>query len=858
MKRTTLNYLFSLLAAWTLSGAETAVAQTPQPTTETFVLMNDGSLTVMADKFITLRDTVNGQVRFHLSDAAMGSQAYIKSFTRSEIASITASLPSSISLPSFATFKVNNKYNGNVYTDAVGTISGDKNSVSLTVASIDRTLIPSYSFDPAGEAAGARAYVNGKLQTDKISLVRFDNPVEFILAYPKHKQIVAKLVKPAVEGNTNEVVEKITITAAQLSTNLPSSNASDAIGNMVDGNPSTYFHTQWGQGLDEKIVTYFDVRLNAPLSKFQIGYTTRASSDNNMPSQITLLGSEDNKTWYEIETLTREDGVPQSGAGQVFRSKTLTAQLPYKYLRFRTDQSTRKNYTCLAEFELYNVKPGNTTSTPAVYEWGSLPYGRKTTVTVNFPAKTATRVPRIDINLLDGITLNDIHANKTIYRRANIKIDGAGIWPDLSDSVQIKGRGNTSWAWPKKPYRLKFATSKKPFGLTKGKSWVLLSNHLNPAAQLNNAIAMKTAQLVGTAATNHIVPIELYINNEYRGSYNFTENVGLSNNSVNLPDDSTSVLFELDTYFDEINKFKDYAFGLPVNFKDPSFANYSAAYGDNAAYQYFEKAEEMFNTFTASVMNGENFDKQIDVHSFASYLFVNDLIGNLEIRHPKSSYLHNADVFNAESPWIFGPIWDCDWAYGYERAHNFATISPEFDIFTTSGPSTSGRTFYHSVFTGSEAVRAAYYNLWYRFINDGGIEALTTFIDDYYAFAKPSIEHNDQLWYGGYTDWNGKTYSTGADYAEVSSRMKNWLTRRANYILSQLQAFPLVDPTAITDVRIDAEAAAMAAEAAGNNNAAATMARKGIFTLSGTRVTTPRQSLPAGIYIIDGRKVIVR
>lgn len=856
MKKTTLSYLFTLFAAWTVSSAGTAVAQTPQSTTETFVLLNDGSLTVMSDSYITLRDTVNGQVRFHLGDGQ--GATYLKSFNRSEIASITPELPTSITLPSFATFKINNKYNGNVFTDAIGTISEDKNSVSLTVAAIDRTLIPSYSFGEGQEAAGARAYVDGKLQTDKISLVRFDNPVEFVIAYPKHQQILAKMVKPAVEGNTSEIVEKVTIKAEQLSTNYASSNTVDAIGNLVDGSLDTYFHTLWGQGLDQTIVTYFDIQLNAPLSQFQFGYTTRATSDNNMPSQITLFGSEDNSTWYEIETFTEKDGVPQSGYSQTFRSKTLTAQLPFKYLRFQTDRSTRRNYTCLAEFELFNVKPGSVDPTPAEYDWVTEPYGRKTLVTANFPASTSTRVPRIDIELLDGITLSDIHNAKKTYRRANIKIDGAGVWPDLSDSVQIRGRGNTSWSWQKKPYRLKFAKGQKPFGLTKGKSWVLLANHLSKEALLNNAIAMKAAQLVGTVATNHIVPVDLYVDGKYLGCYNFTENIGLSNNSVNLPNDATSVLFELDTYFDEDNKFRDDAFSLPVNFKDPDWEDYVADFGESAAYQYFEKAQDRFNAFTKTVMYGENFDDQIDVHSFASFLFVNDLIANLEIRHPKSSYLHNADVFDEQSPWIFGPVWDCDWAYGFESTRSFATISPEFDIFTTSGPNTSGRTFYKSVFEGSEKVRAAYYNLWYRFVNDGGIDALTTFIDDFYNFSKPSIQLNNETWYRGYDYWSGQSYNNGADYAEVSSRFKSWLTRRSNYILNHLEVFPLEDPTAITDARIDAELVREAAEAALNGQTSTTNVRKGIFTLSGTRVTMPRQSLPAGIYIIDGRKVIVR
>ena len=68
----------------------------------------------------------------------------------------------------------------------------------------------------------------------------------------------------------------------------------------------------------------------------------------------------------------------------------------------------------------------------------------------------------------------------------------------------------------KKPFRFKFDKKQSPFGLAKGKSWVLLANFLSDA-QLNNAIAMRTAQLVGASYANHMIPVELYINGSYRG-----------------------------------------------------------------------------------------------------------------------------------------------------------------------------------------------------------------------------------------------------------------------------------------------------------------------------------------------------
>ena len=139
-----------------------------------------------------------------------------------------------------------------------------------------------------------------------------------------------------------------------------------------------------------------------------------------------------------------------------------------------------------------------------------MPYGRTYSVNVDYSTYRSGSVPRIDINTVGGVNIT----SKDYYVDAEIIIDGAGAFPSMTDSVQIKGRGNDSWSSnpnSKNPYRLKFASKVKPFGLTKGKNWVLLANK-RKGAMLSNAIGMKAASLIGTAAANHIIPVDLYIN----------------------------------------------------------------------------------------------------------------------------------------------------------------------------------------------------------------------------------------------------------------------------------------------------------------------------------------------------------
>ena len=183
---------------------------------------------------------------------------------------------------------------------------------------------------------------------------------------------------------------------------------------------------------------------------------------------------------------------------------------------------------------------------------------RKVVVKTTFPTDAATSVPSIYINTEDG----QIITSKKEYKNATIRIDGAGVYEDMAETaVQIRGRGNSSWTTPtsssnpKNPYRLKFDKKQKPLGMTKGKSWVLLANK-QTGSMLTNAIGYRVAGMMGVVAANHVVPVDLYLNGEYRGSYNFTEKTGFSNNSVDIADETNATFLELDSYYDETYKFK--------------------------------------------------------------------------------------------------------------------------------------------------------------------------------------------------------------------------------------------------------------------------------------------------------------
>ena len=399
-------------------------------------------------------------------------------------------------------------------------------------------------------------------------------------------------------------------------------------------------------------------------------------------------------------------------------------------------------------------------------QYAFVPFGQEYVVDVDFLTDHSTTVPRIDINTVGGVDI----LSRSVYVDAEIIIDGAGVFPSMTDSVQIKGRGNTSWthdANAKNPYRLKFAEKVKPLGLTKGKSWVLLANNME-ASMLSNAYGMKASSLIGTVAANHMIPVDLYINGKYRGSYNFTEKVGFSNNSIDLDDESAAALLELDRYFDEAigQKFFSTPLDIPVNIKEPEFA-------EGTTVLTFLGLKSRFNSFVKGVENGKDLANYVDIDNLARYLLATDLICNKEIFHPKSTFCYYENALEGSSKLVFGPMWDLDWACGYyyDPVNTYFENLVDYDFFNSNY---NGAQYEFMRKLGvNRKVSRRMYELAKEF-KENGLDELCDFCAEYYQYAEPSLIYSMNA------------YPDSTDYAAQSQKASVWFRERFNNILNRL------------------------------------------------------------------------
>lgn len=390
------------------------------------------------------------------------------------------------------------------------------------------------------------------------------------------------------------------------------------------------------------------------------------------------------------------------------------------------------------------------------------PYGRIVRVSVNWLTDQA-RVPAIYINTADGQAVT----SKDYFKDATIRIDGQGIFPSMEETyVQIKGRGNSSWGWAKKPYRIRFESSMKPLGMTKGKNWVLLANG-NTGSLMANAIGMKAANLMKASAANHIVPVDLYLNGEYRGSYNFTEKVGFANNSVDLPDETAAAMLELDSYYDEPDgqKFRSQPYNLPINIKEPEFA-------EGTTTLTLTKIQHDFNNFVRTLNKSQDISQYVDIQQLSRFLMVNELICNFELYHPKSTFCYRESFDADSSKYIFGPVWDLDWGFGYEQNRNYFKANTTTNYWTYM-PSFAAKQFIQDLRWNYEPMCQLYKQLWARFLEED-LQELIEYCQDYYDFACNSFIMNRDKW------------GDRTDYAQQARDAAGWIRTRANQIYQDI------------------------------------------------------------------------
>ena len=436
-----------------------------------------------------------------------------------------------------------------------------------------------------------------------------------------------------------------------------------------------------------------------------------------------------------------------------------------------------------------------------------------------------SELPVVYINTEGGQAIT----SKEKYIDAELMIQGNETYNSKTTKLyngvtEIRGRGNSTWSKPKKPYRLKLDKKTDLFGMGKSKHWVLLANYLDESLQ-RNTLAYNLSGAMGMEQMETVF-VDVVLNGDFVGNYQLCENIrvdptrvdifdwesfcedcagviadaeGLDKDTagdleaymaeenmgwitsgtvnfngavyhiadypeIEVPDITGGYILELDEYYDEVSKFKT-ASNQPIMFKNPEFV-YTNKDMMNYVQTYVQAFENAVQSDTyAANYNGEtlHYSELFDMDALVDYWLINEIFFNEEL-NKKSTYMYK----DIDGLMMMGPIWDMDWSSGGE-----------------------GQTYHTEQWATRYYSTNAQADNWYKYlIQDPWFfmkaqERYWQIRDDQVADMLAELDSNEEL-LATSAKANGERWGYGSSYETYVASLRSWFTKHLTWLDAQM------------------------------------------------------------------------
>ncbi|MDE6556017.1 MAG: CotH kinase family protein [Duncaniella sp.] len=383
-------------------------------------------------------------------------------------------------------------------------------------------------------------------------------------------------------------------------------------------------------------------------------------------------------------------------------------------------------------------------------------------------------------------------------------------------SLQIRGRGHSSWKAPKKPYKLKFGEKTAIMGMPKNKHWALLKPSENTVAGLH------LGKLLDMAWTPDFKPVEVVLNGDYIGLYFLTETIRIDKNRVNIyeqKDNETDPDLISGGWLVEVDNYRD---KCQITIPECSRWNLTLRYHspEELSAQQLKWLTDEFNSINSAIYSADKtsseWEKYIDVESMARFFIIQEVMDNPDGFHG-SFYLHKD--LPADSKWIAGPIWDL---VCYNREKTDYTF----------------RMKVHYGFTPHWIGEIIQYDSFCRAVANVWEQIYPSVLAEIYDHIDSTVLPLASAWSNDCMRWNEDPSQTADLRAE---RIKTALARNIEWFNSHLPENPCSSsPTVSFD---------------NDYRTVRVYNLQGIMVGEFESPATAASSLPPGLYIIDGKKV---
>lgn len=337
----------------------------------------------------------------------------------------------------------------------------------------------------------------------------------------------------------------------------------------------------------------------------------------------------------------------------------------------------------------------------------------------------------------------------------------------LSGEIMIKGRGNSSWVYPKKPYSFLQANGPQPAA-----SWVLLANYDDKSLMRNDVAFFMGREMSSLDFTPRFWFADFILNGQYEGVYQIGEGIDVGADRVDVGEDG--ILLEVDgkSRYHEVT-FSTTRLTHPINIHYPEVIEGSAEY--NGIRSYVQKAEDALfaENFTDEK---DGYRKYFDIDSFVEWYIINEIAKNVDAAFFTSCFIH----LRKGGKLKMGPLWDFSMAFGGHKDNEFGHMVANVpENFYLRNVRWYARLFQDPVFVAKVKERFNHYFSHRQMIYDR--------IDVDCQLLLHKVYLDNRLW-GRLCDKNASEKKVESAYQTHVEDMKEWIEKRMQWLKTNIDA----------------------------------------------------------------------
>ncbi len=261
-------------------------------------------------------------------------------------------------------------------------------------------------------------------------------------------------------------------------------------------------------------------------------------------------------------------------------------------------------------------------------------------------------------------------------------------------TIEMRGRGNSTWGLPKKPFRMKWGEKFSPIGLNHAeeKSWVLLAQDMDKSLLRTHLAFEYSRELFKKSESYHdpkavlFTPCSKYVNvyftgryyysdtgitkdldGEYIGIYQMSDQVQRKTGRIEVDkleaadgNDPSKITggYIIETDIHEGNHYSSR--GIKMTYKYPEDDDFDQSQYDYISNYINEAEAVLYSSNYTDPVNG--WRKYFDEKTLADFIIIKEFVGDMD--GYTSTYFYKR---RGHDKFFFGPIWDCDKGWDNEK-----------------------------------------------------------------------------------------------------------------------------------------------------------------------------------------------